>query len=360
MLDRTFQLGRTVVALLLLGLLLAFAACQKTAQDQIRIGAILPLSGAGAGIGSALKSGLELGVREINARGGVNGRQLSIIYEDTQSEPRNSVAAFKKLVELEGLKIIFTITSSSGMVLKPLAERGGVLLFADVSHPEMTRDTQYVLRHSNIVDSDAAVMAEALLKNNHRRVGVLFQNDDWGMAYAAALKSALAEHGVEMRSEFHLPQDTDYRAQLLRLGLKDLPALVNLSVGSASGVAVKQSRELGFTGDIYSGVGFILTPDARVAAGDAAKGVYYQTYPRNSEFVQDYRRAYGTDPPLFAQVGYTDVELLAAAISRTSSEEPSVLSRYLRSLGKFRGRFEEVEVKLNGDIPMRTVIERFE
>ncbi|HQH26559.1 MAG TPA: ABC transporter substrate-binding protein, partial [Oligoflexia bacterium] len=102
MLDRTFQLGRTVVALLLLGLLLAFAACQKTAQDQIRIGAILPLSGAGAGIGSALKSGLELGVREINARGGVNGRQLSIIYEDTQSEPRNSVAAFKKLVELEG------------------------------------------------------------------------------------------------------------------------------------------------------------------------------------------------------------------------------------------------------------------
>ena len=71
-------------------------------------------------------------------------------------------------------------------------------------------------------------MAEALLKNNHRRVGVLFQNDDWGMAYAAALKSALAEHGVEMRSEFHLPQDTDYRAQLLRLGLKDLPALVTL------------------------------------------------------------------------------------------------------------------------------------
>lgn len=349
--------------LIKLGLIFAAAtllSCtpeKQVAQSTLKIGVIIPLSGAAAGLGQKILAGLEMGAADLNSRGGVFGRQIDLRVEDTGSEPKTAVTAFQRLCNTENITVFFTVASSHAMALKPLVEEKGVLLFADVTHPKVTIDTRFIIRHSNITGTDAAILARSIELAGPKLVGILSQEDDWGDAFSNDLRNELAKNGVDSVAETHHVGDGDLSSQITRLVSKNPQAIVVASFGAPAGYALKKLRELNYQGGVYSGVGFALTPDAAAAAGPAAKGTFCQTYKGNADFEQAYQQVHpGESAPLFGPVTYTDLELLAAAADKCGSIEPRVLAQCIRGFGNFTGRFEKVLVSPNGDIPLETEV----
>lgn len=246
------------------------------------------------------------------------------------------------------------------MALKPLAEAKQILLFANVSHPDVTTRTKYVLRHSNIIETDATTLANAIKASGNKRIGIIYQHDDWGMALASALEKHLTHYGLSTLAQVHLPDLADARIQLLKLDLKQQEAIVVISLGALVGQNIKNLRELGFKGQIYTSIAFILSPETSITAGKFANGIHYQAIEPNYIFNRSYKHRFSSTPPLFGQVTHTDLELLQAAAKASSSLEPLTLIRYIKNMQRFTGIFETIDILPTGDIPIKTIIKVFQ
>src|SRR5574344_2943243 len=122
---------KKVVSLLTAGLIgmMAFGTvgCAKKESNTITIGGIFPLSGSVAVYGVECKNGIDLAIEEINAAGGINGKQITLISEDDEGNPDKTVNAFKKLTTKDGVKIIIgSLTSGCTQAITTLSQAGKV------------------------------------------------------------------------------------------------------------------------------------------------------------------------------------------------------------------------------------------
>jgi branched-chain amino acid transport system substrate-binding protein len=332
-----------------------------TEKEPIKIGAIFALTGQLAKLGEQFKNGVTFAVEEINRQGGINGRKIELIIEDNQSDVKAAVSAFNKLVEIDKVKYVLSFGSAINLALKPIAEEKRVLLFADAAHPKITENAKFIVRHSNIANSDAKVLIEGVKNKKPKSVGIIFVNDDWGVVFNKEFNRLLLEFNpsIKITSESHLPSDTDFRTQLTKI-LKNNPnTIIIASFGSAPGIIIKQLRELGYDKNIFVNIGFILTTDAQKIAGDAAKGIYYQTMEESKDFENVYMQRYGKKPGLFARYAYTDIEILKYAIEK-AGDDPEGVVNFIKNLGKFEGTYENVEINSQGDIIIPTLVKIWE
>lgn len=121
--------------------------CSKI--ERVKIGAILELTGEGASYGQDAKRGIDIAVTEINESGGVNGKKIEIIYEDTQAKPALAASATQKLVTQDRVPVIVGALYSSGTLsAAPIAEKSRVVLFSPgSSSPEITKAGNYIFRN---------------------------------------------------------------------------------------------------------------------------------------------------------------------------------------------------------------------
>lgn len=325
--------------------------------EEIKIGLILPLTGPLSSLGNSLHNSLLLAADDVNEKNMLGGKKISIISEDTQSDPRNAVEAYNKLRNIDNAKVFLSVTSGHVLAIKPLTERDHVLFFGSAAHPDVTKNSSLIFRHANTAQEDARTLADAILKNNYTKVGIIHINDDWGISTESILRGLLEARNITVISEKHEQRDTDFRTQLTKLSQTD--AIVDISAGTSAGLIIKQTKELGYSRDFYSGVGFSLTPDAAEIAGDAANGIFYQEYPIHPEFERKYRDRFGKSPAKFSQTVYTLAELTSHAIRQTESADPETLAAYIKSLKHFNGTYESVIIMESGEIPLSTFIKRY-
>ncbi len=120
----------TVLFALLL-LLVPATACGPSQPKTIRIGAVMDLSGALAGIGSQLRDSIVLAVKQVNEAGGIDGTQVELIVEDGKTDPTSGFEAVKKLVEVNGINVIIgPMISGASLAAGPYALENQVLLFS--------------------------------------------------------------------------------------------------------------------------------------------------------------------------------------------------------------------------------------
>lgn len=338
--------------LAILALIILLVGCEAQEIETIKIGAILPLTGPASAIGEGMRETFEWKLEELNSE----GKQIDFLIEDSQSDPKQAVTAFKNLAEVKNTKIIFTVISSVGMTLKPLAEEKQILLWADITHPLATKNSSFILRHANTVEEDSRVLIEHIKRQGFRKVGIIHQQDDWGQAMNTWLVGLLRKEGVETTIEAINHKESDFRTQISKTIQEKPDAIIFVAFGSAAGILVKQTKEAGFEGTLYSSIGFVLTPDAQKIAGDFAKGMFYTTYYPNEQFEKDYRARFEKPPSLFGFASYTDLELLLYAIEQTKSTEPDKIVKFIKSLKEFKGKYETVTITPSGDIVIPTMI----
>jgi len=324
----------------------AFAAVLGTANaaEPIKIGVLTPLSGTYTVIGQQVKWGLELASKEINASGGVLGRQIELVYEDSEANPSVAAQKAEKLFQLEKVDFLTgTVSSGATLAVGQVAERNDRLMATTVSFSSAitgSKCSPNVFRVNAHAGMQAAALA-AWLKAEKSEAKVYFLGPDYEMGRntVAVFKDAAVSNGFDDGGEVFAPLgNKDYSnffGQIRAAG----PDVIYTSVAGNDSVRLfTQMQEYGVSKGVQIvGSAGTVTPANIGAMGNAAEGfvtgVGYSPLidsPDNKAFVTAFKGiSGGTDPDLYGADSYGLLFLYKAAAEKTKSIETDMLRKSL-------------------------------
>jgi len=193
------------------------------AQDAatFRIGALTPITGAGSPYGPGMQQAIRIAVDEVNAAGGVAGRKIELITEDSQTKPDAAVLAAKKLIEVNKVQAILG-TWSSGVTLAvmPLTDAAGIIEMNVSGAPAIsTLDTKdLVWRFQATNDRFGAAFAEICVKRGFKRPATMAFNNASGLGNVNGFKKAWEARGNKVVAEVvYEPNRPSYRSELQKI-----------------------------------------------------------------------------------------------------------------------------------------------
>ncbi len=302
----------------------ALPAFAQTSGEPVYIGVSGPKTGLHAQYGALWVQGFDLALDKINGEGGINGRPLEYIFEDSQNDPRQTIAIAQKFIA--DPKIVAEagdFSSTSSMAASPLYQRGGLVQFGFTnSHPDFTKTGDYMWSNSIPQSQEQPLYADFAVNTlGLKKIGVMYLNTDWGKTSKDLFASAAEEMGAEIvAAEGYLADEKDFRATLVRLRDAAPDGIMLESYYSDGALIVRQIRDLGIDVPILA-TGSIYSPDFLELAGDAAEGVFTSVYyapqsPRAEvvEFRQGFLDKYGEEPNHFNALAYDAFNILAAVM----------------------------------------------
>ncbi|MCH9016718.1 MAG: ABC transporter substrate-binding protein [Chloroflexi bacterium] len=311
---------------------LAAQAAKETAPTgPFVIGVMESLTGPGETYGNVAVQAKLLAVSEINAAGGIDGRQLKLIIEDSKCNARDSITAYTKLTSVDGVKIILG-TSCSGAMLgaAPLAEKDGVIMFSGLATNPLVADAGDFIFRTAINDKLVGVdTGNTLWSDGIRKLATITEATDYAEGVRRETATRFEQLGGEIvAAEGYASEETDYRAAITRIIGKNPDAIhIAAQAEFAGGTIMKQLRELGWDGPIYGEI-VVIGSTALDVAGDAAtgvKGIVPALDPSNTkaiDFLKRFRDRYDyTTLEWFMGSAYDDVYITAACLSQTGDDQ---------------------------------------
>lgn len=332
----TGQAAKTLIATSLAALL---AATPALAADPIKIGVLTPLSGVFAGIGQQVSWGMEMASAEINAKGGVLGRQIELVFEDSEGNPATAVQKAERLFDVVGVDFLTgTVNSGATLAVGAVAEKSGKILATTVSFADSITGTQCspnVFRVNARAGQQSAALAVWLAdKFPSARVSYLGPDYEMGRSTVAAFKANAERVGANSVSETYAPLNSMDFSQYFGGIRAARPDVLYTSVAGNDTVRLfTQLSEFGLR-DSFTLVGAsgTLTSQNIGAVGAAAEGfvtgVGYSTEiptEANKTFVANFRKANGADPDLYGTDSYGMIYAYAAAAEKAGSTETDAL-----------------------------------
>ena len=329
-----FSSWKPVLALGLLAVLATMAsACSGDGGEEspYRIGVMESLTGPGETYGTVAVQSKEMARDEINAAGGINGRMLEFVVEDSKCSAQDAINAYKKLTGVDGMKIILGTSCSGAMLgVAPLAEEDGVVLFSGLaSNPDIANAGDYIFR-TQISDIEVGISTGNLLwADGIRTLATITEETDYAEGVRRTSVAQFEENGGRVIAEERFASDvTDYRSQLTKL-FQAGPDALHISPQSefAAGAIVKQARELGYEGPIY-GETITVGTTALDIAGDAATGLKAITATpdpdneKSQEVLANFRERYEyVTLPWHLGSAYDDVYITAECLKQTQDDQ---------------------------------------
>ena len=332
--------------------------CAKKDEKEIKIGAVLELTGPLSRLGERSKMGMELAADEINSQGGILNREIKLIIEDNKSDAKEGVSAFLKIINSYNVPVITGLTGSSiVMACAPIANGKKVVLFsAGATSHLITRAGDYIFRNRLSGDAEVKAMADfAINKLNIKKIAVLYVNTDYGVGNKDIfMKEYKTKGGNVLFSEGFEQGETDFRSHLTKIKRARVEAVYIIGVGE-NGYILKQAKEMGLKVQFLSTVG-IEGPDVWKIAGESANGVIYTVQnfdPESSQkaanFQKNYFAKYNQDPDLFSALGYDAIYIISKVISENGYNAEAIKSG-MYNLKNFQGVVGNISFDSNGDI----------
>ncbi len=366
---RTFK----VVALLIASSLI-LSACGGAAGGNIKVAILAPLSGSVATFGQSTKEGAQMAIDEWNAKGGVLGRQITTVVEDSQCKPDPAVNAANKVIDQDKVKfIIGEVCSSASIPVSKITTAKKVLQISPTSTNDALtvgadgKAVPYVFRACYNDSFQGQVIANFAFKNlNFKSAFIL---SDQTNAYTIGLansfeKQFTANGGKVVGKENYTGTDTDFSAILAKIAaakpdmvfLGDYYPTVNLFY--------KQAKEKGITAPFMGGDGW----DSSDLDRTAAEGGYYSNHydpgdPR--PVVQDFLKAYGAKykddkgnpkvPDALAVLAYDAANMLLNSIKNAGSDDTTKVQDALLKLN-LNGVSGNITVDPNTHNPIKAAV----
>ena len=325
-----------LLGLLMLTLLVA-AACGADEEKEeevlapFRIGVMESVTGPGETYGTVAVQAKLLAMDEINQAGGINGHMLQLIVEDEKCNARDSITAYTKLTQVDGVKIILG-TSCSGAMLgaAPLAERDGVIMFSGLAtNPDIAVAGDFIFRtamNDNAVGFDTG---NTMWIDGVRTLATITEATDYAEGVRRTTAARFEELGGEVvAAESYVSDVTDFRSQLTKL-IGASPDAIHVSAQSefTGGTILKQLGELGFDGLLYGEIVAIGTTALEIA-GEAAtgvKGIIAELDTNNTKaaaFLARFQDRYDyTTLQWYMGSAYDDVYITAECLEQTNDDQ---------------------------------------
>ena len=339
---------RLLLVLLALSLLIPAVSCAKL-PETIKIGCVLSTTGLLGPMGEDMMKGARLAVKEINERGGVLGKKVELIEEDDATEAAKCLERVKKLVDIDGVKVIVGgMISGASMATGPfLAERKVVMVTPSATSPLISeqRWKTWLFRTTPHDAFQGKVLAQLIIEKGYTRLATIVQDNPYGVGLEVALVDALRKAGWtggHVVSIHYDPAKKDYRTELGQI--RDSAPDVVLAVTYAEdGIIVfKQAWDMGLYGIAWLGCdgnyGEGMFEDVTCAkfmaraiiAGTRAVGAG-ATYDR---FAAAYKAFTGEDPSVYCDTTYDAVMMLAKAIEKAGKYDAVAVRDALLEIGE--------------------------
>ena len=329
---------------------ISLAACGGTTagssgqtKSPIVIGVSAPTSGSSASVGQDLVEGAKLAAKEINAKGGVDGRQIQIHVADNACDPATGINAVGKLIDEDNVSaIIGSSCSSVTLAVMPVIQRSRVVqLTAGSTNPKITQDAgiggnQWEYR-LNIDDSIMAASFSKVIAKEARSVVLIGSNDDYGRGAAGAFVEDFKPLGTQiLGTEYYTRGQADFRPMLTKIKGQAPGGIIVIADAPDAGPMALQAQEVGLTNVKVYGRGTVVTPEFQnlvknPAVWDGAKEVN-RWAPQSSKFESSYQAEYGRAPRVTAALPYYAVTVLAQAIKQGNSADRASIQKQLAKI----------------------------
>jgi len=348
----------TIILILTIALVFLILGCAKD-EKEIKIGAVLVLTGPHAKAGQSAKQGIEMAVEEINGDGGIRGRKIRVIYEDDEADPPKAVSSVRKLITVNKVPVIIgPMGSSAVLAVAPIAEQSHVVLVSPTaSSPEITHAGDYIFRVTYSDSLEGSKMAEYSFKElGYRKMALLYINNDFGQGLKEFFKMRFTELGGKIViEEAYDGKATDFRTHLTKVK-KSAPDAIYLTGYSEMGQVLKQAKELGIHTPFLSCIMAEISDITKVA-GESADGVVY-THPAydpeageqiTQKFAQRFREKHGVLPDPEAGFSYDALKIVGLAIERGGVTAEGIKNALYKIKG-YEGVTGKTSFDENGDV----------
>ncbi|MDQ2933829.1 MAG: ABC transporter substrate-binding protein [Chloroflexota bacterium] len=355
---------------------LALSACGGTGTSsssaaKVKIGGGFALTGDEAPLDVPASKGAKLAVKEINAAGGVLGKQIDFVIHDSQYKVDVAQQTAKQFVEQDKVQAMIGYTDTDSIIASgPTIQAAGIpFITVGATSPKIPTQVGDVMFLACFGDNvQAAVGAEYALKNFGKSAYLLW---DKGVEYTTVLssyfKTRFADGGGKVVLEdSYDDKATDFSAQIAKIkALTPQPDFYYVAAMPYNvGPVVKQMRDAGIDGPIVGGDGYD-APDLVKVAGAEANNVFFTTHALMDatngtdgikKFMAAYKKEYGGDPEnAFAALGYDTVYLLADAIKRAGSMDAAALKKAIEATKDFPGITGKITYAPGSHVPQKSV-----
>jgi branched-chain amino acid transport system substrate-binding protein len=354
--------------------LLASLVAPAAAQD-IKVGTIFPLSGGAGPDGQTVTNAVKLAVGQLNEKGGLLGRKITVISKDDESTPAVGVSRANEMISEKVDLVIEGWNSPVTLAMQPILARANIMDITAVSKSDLilsgeTNPNAVRINSSN--GFDAGVIAKYVVeKLKAKKVAFLTQNDVYGNGFQTAVEAEFKKLNfageVTMTEKFAF-KDTDFRVQLTNLKGANPDAIIVTNSSNSSGLPamVEQYRQADIKSAFVGAVGIMLTTVFKVA-GDANNGIVsadiffpdlppFTSIPSSTAFVAAYTKAYGVAPDKSAALGAAAVQVWAKAVEATKSLDRKTVAAAIRGQAVKDTVFGDVQFLPNGQMQPRYVV----
>ena len=340
-----------LVSILVGGFLFTSLAQEKSdVKKPIKIGAIFSITGPASWLGEPERNTAIMYVERINQAGGVLGRPLELIVEDTEGNETKAVNAVKKLITKdEVIAIIGPSRSGTTMAVIPIMEQYKVPLISCAAAEAIAVPVKKYVFKTPQKDSDAALrILEHMKKKGIKKIAIMSETTGFGDQGRLQLKKYAPDYGVEIvADETYAPNDTDMTAQLTKIKATSAQAVVNWSIVPAQSIVAKNMRQLEMKVVLYQSHGFGNIKFAK-ACGEAGEGIIFpagrllavetlpETHPQFKvllAYKEEYEERFKDAVSTFGGHAYDALYILVGAIKRAGSTD----------IEKFRDEIEKTK-----------------
>jgi branched-chain amino acid transport system substrate-binding protein len=314
----------------------------------IKIGEVGSMTGSEATFGVSTHEGIELAIKEQNAKGGIKGQKIELISLDNQGKPEEAAIATTKLITQDKVvAILGEVASSRSLAMAPIAQKYKIPMVSPSStNPKVTAVGDYIFRVCFIDPFQGAVMAKFATENLKAKKVAIFRDvkSDYSVGLSDFFKAAFLKSGGEVVvDQSYSSGEVDFNSQLTSIRAKKPDVIFLPGYYTEVGLIAKQARKLGIKAAILGGDGWDSEKLYEIG-GKSLNNSYFSNHysqddktPAVQEFIATYKKAYNKIPDGLGALGYDAARVLFAAMETTKSVSAAEIQGALAKTKDFQG-----------------------
>lgn len=324
---------------------------EETPQQNIRIGALLPLTGDESSYGEDCRRGIELALLDARQK---YQQPIDIVFEDTKADPKAAVSAFNKLLSMDKVQaVIGTMFSSTTLAIAPLAQQAGIILLTPTAADEKIPATgDHIFSIYPSASSEGRFMANSLETPAIERVAVLYQNQAATKTIADAFAAAIRTRGGSIVLNESIPDEKSaYRSVMEKVAAAQPTSIYLSAYRDPVVLLIVIGREIGMTGVVYATQSTLYDEKVLSDYQDKLEGVIisgpYFNGENDSEmiarFSDDYMNRFSQPPSVWSAYGYDAADILISALLESTEGDSEPQTKLTGRI--FNGMTGRTEIK---------------
>lgn len=306
------------------------AATTAGFTGEIKIGLISMVTGANPLNGQRMNQAVNLAVNEWNAKGGIMGKKIIVQIEDDATTQDGAVTAANKLISAGAVAIIGPHRSTNAMAVEKVIKDAGVSTFTGGTTPKIsTLNNPFLfrIRASDVIFAEAAAKY-AVDTLGAKKVGMFYNNDEYGTGAETVVKDYMAKAGITYVSEGHNTGDKDFTGQIVKMKSAGVDTMIVWTHDAELAIHARQMYELGLKTKVVSSPGATMQQVIDMVQKEHIEGwfsvsdfVSTSTDKKVTDFIGKFKGAYKIEPELYASSYYGAAQIVLNAIKNANSTD---------------------------------------